>query len=486
MHEPELLTPPRGPALPGPARLLLIGWHFPPGQGAGALRWQKLASLAAERGWGLDVVAAHPDSLASTDPSRLRDLPRGTRIFGVRAPTPHPRAFADALRRALRPPEGGVRRIGRHAGGSAAQQADPPAPDAELAWRADLSWSPDPRSLARAYRAWRSFAEEDAWARAAERAARAIADPALHAAVVSCGPPHMVHRAGRRLARAVGLPLVVDMRDPWSLAPAIPRTSGSPLWYALAGRNERAAVEASALVVANTAAAADALRALYPRAADRIIPVMNGCDDEPLPPRREDGRFVVAYAGTIYLDRDPRALLRAAARLVREEGLTPERFGMMFIGHAQAFGGVPLRMLAEAEGVGAFVEVHPRRSRGEALQMLAGASVLLSLPQGVDLSIPSKVFEYMQFPAWLLALATRGCATERLLRGTAADVVEPGDEDGLARVLATRYRQWARGERPAPVNADGRFSRRRQAELLFDALEARTGAPAAARRGRAA
>jgi hypothetical protein len=113
--------------------------------------------------------------------------------------------------------------------------------------------------------------------------------------------------------------------------------------------------------------------------------------------------------------------------------------------------------------------------------------VLLSLPQGVDLAIPSKVFEYMQFPAWLVALATRGCATERLLRGTAADVVEPGDEDALARVLLDRYRQWARGERPRPVNADGRFSRRRQADLLFDAIEARTGVPSAgARRGRAA
>ncbi|HEX6912096.1 MAG TPA: hypothetical protein VF142_16965, partial [Longimicrobium sp.] len=353
-------------------------------------------------------------------------------------------------------------------------------------WRADLRWSASPRALARAYRAWRAFADEDAWARAAERAARQVVDPAVHRAVVTCGPPHMVHGAGARVARAHGLPLVMDMRDPWSLAPATLRATGSPLWYALAERHERAAVDAAALVVANTAAAAQALRAAHPRAAERVVAVMNGCDDEPLPARREEGRFVVAYAGSIYIDRDPRALFRAAAAVIRETGIGPERFGLEFIGHADAFGGTPLRALAEAEGIGPYVAVHPRRPRGEALQMLAGASVLLSLPQGVDLAIPSKLFEYMQFPAWVLAMADAGSATERLLRGSGADVVAPGDEAALAAALGARLAQWTAGERPSPLNADGRFGRRRQAQSLFDAIEARTGAPGAPRQGRAA
>ena len=75
---------------------------------------------------------------------------------------------------------------------------------------------------------------------------------------------------------------------------------------------------------------------------------------------------------------------------------------------------------------------------------------------------------------------------ERLLRGTGADVVPPGDEDGVARVLHARLAQWMAGERPRPLNADGRFGRRRQAEILFGEIEARTGAPAVTGRGRAA
>lgn len=481
MHPPELLTP-REAAAPHRARLLLISWHFPPGQGAGALRWQKLAVHAARRGWGMDVVTAHPSSLAAADPSRLLELPPGTRVWGVPAP---PRPWADAGGRMRAALAARVRTDAADGPASAPPAAAPRDPDAELAWRAELRWSASPAAVARACRAWRAFADEDRWARAAERAARTILRSA-HRAVVTCGPPHMVHLAGARLARAAGVPLVMDMRDPWSLAPATLRATGSPLWYALAERHERAAVDAAALVVANTAAAAAALRGAYPHAAERIVAVMNGCDDDPLPPRREEGRFVVAYAGSIYIDRDPRALFRAAARVIRETGMGPERFGLEFIGHVEAFGGAPLRTLAEAEGIGGYVAVHPRRPRTEALRTLAGASVLLSLPQGVDLAIPSKLFEYMQFPAWVLAVASPGSATERLLRGTGADVVAPGDEEGLARALRTRFAQWTAGERPRPLNADGRFSRRRQAEILFDAMESRTGAPDALPRGRAA
>ena len=526
MPSPELLNPPRKP-LPAGRRLLLLSHHFPPGQGTGALRWEKMAAHAAERGWGLDVITVHPSSLPSADFARLAALPEGTRVYGVRVPPDRLRRWEDAahaLVRRIVPKRGvaGDRKVDRKSesgsesrsgaeaesrsgsrsearSGSksesrsesksksdARSEAKSDAADADLAWRRDLRWSAGPAGVARALRAWRSFGEEWGWAREAAEAASSIVDPDVHAAVVTCGPPHMVHVAGRRVAVRAGLPLVMDLRDPWSLAPAVFRAVGSPLWYRLAERHERRAVDAAALVACNTGALSDAMRARYPEAAARIVTVMNGCDDEALPSRREDGRFVVAYAGNIYIDRDPRPLFRAAARVAHEEGLAPGRFALEFVGHADAFGGVPLLDLARAEGLDGYVTIHPRRPRAEALALLARASVLLSLPQGVDLAIPSKLFEYVQFPAWILALAARGSATEQLLRGSGADVVEPGDEDAIAGALRERFRRWARGERPRPLNEGGRFGRRRQADVLFAELERRIGPPAAEIRGRAA
>jgi hypothetical protein len=162
--------------------------------------------------------------------------------------------------------------------------------------------------------------------------------------------------------------------------------------------------------------------------------------------------------------------------VVRELGLTPAQFGCSFIGHLDDAGGARLLAMAEEEGLGGFVDVGPPRPREQALAFLAQATMLVSLPQNVPLTIPSKIFEYMRFEAWLLALAARDSSTEQLLRGTDADVVDPQDADRLASVIRGRYLEFARGERPRPIAAGDRFSRRAQAAILFDALAGRVTA----------
>src|SRR5262245_66159529 len=77
---------PRGGALPYGRRLLLLSYHFPPGQSVGALRWQQLLSHAAEQGWGVDVVTLDPGSVSDPDMSRLAGIPPSTRVYGIRAP----------------------------------------------------------------------------------------------------------------------------------------------------------------------------------------------------------------------------------------------------------------------------------------------------------------------------------------------------------------------------------------------------------------
>ena len=94
----------------------------------------------------------------------------------------------------------------------------------------------------------------------------------------------MVHDAARRVARTAGVPFVVDMRDPWSLVERVPEVLANPLFLSLARRYERRTFTKASLIVANTEAARDALAQVYPELSTRMIAVMNGYDDEPLPP----------------------------------------------------------------------------------------------------------------------------------------------------------------------------------------------------------
>ena len=445
-------------------RLLLITYSFPPDQAVGALRWQKLAGFAAERGWGLDVVALDPAQLASVDQTRLAELPADTRVYGV----PHAELLVLRLQRLARavyrrfkprPPQAGV-------GASVRREA--------LAGPAR-----GVGGLLRAYRAWARYASYLRWAHDAADVATRLYDPAVHAAVVTSGPPHQAHEAGVIVASRTGLPLVIDLRDPWSLFHRFDADVASPKALDLAEQYERRAVSAASLVVLNTEPLLQAMRAKYPEAGPRMIAAPNGADDEVLPPPRFGHRFTLAFAGTIYVDRDPRPLLRAARRVIDELQLTPADFGIDFIGHVEGYGGVPIPDMAREEGVGDFVTVGGPRPRRAALEFLAGAQMLVSLPQDGTMQIPAKIYEYLNFPACLLVFAEPESAPDLLLRGTAADVLPLGDEARTAAVIRARYLQYRNGERPRAVNADGRFSRRNQATLLLDAIERCAGGGAA-------
>jgi hypothetical protein len=86
------------------------------------------------------------------------------------------------------------------------------------------------------------------------------------------------------------------------------------------------------------------------------------------------------------------------------------------------------------------------------------------------------VFDYMRFDAWLLLLATHDSATALLLEPAGADVVTPGDVEGITNVLRQRYAEFCGGKRARRLALEPRFSRRAQAEILFTALEQLAGA----------
>lgn len=446
---------------PARGRLLLISYHFPPAETAGAVRWQQFAVHAARHGWALDVITRAPASLDAERCDGLSRLPEGIRVFGVPDRAPWLERAEQRILEAHRlfwHPQPRIEPVGGWQSPSSFA-------------RSEIRFEPwSPSSWRCAHSAGSSISRERAWANDAYALGRAIGAAGAPRLVVSCGPPHWAdHEAARRLAREAGVSLVLDLRDPWSLVERLVSSLASPLWLRTAARCEARAVRQAALVVMNTEAARDAMRRRYPAWAERIEAVLNGVDDD-RPPRAAEKRarrFLIAYAGTVYLDRNPRSLFRAAAKLVAELGVDARSFGIEFMGEAPpGF----VEAIAEQEGVAGYVRVHPPGPRQAAAAFLERASVLLNLPQDSHLAIPSKIFEYMRHDAAILALAAPASATAGLLQGTDADVVFPDDVDAIAGVLRARYRDFRAGRRPRPLAALARFSRGAQADRLFHAI----------------
>jgi glycosyltransferase involved in cell wall biosynthesis len=185
-----------------------------------------------------------------------------------------------------------------------------------------------------------------------------------------------------------GLPFIMDMRDPWSDEIAMPRDFHSDVWRKATSQREARCVASAKLVVVTSDAHRQLQTKKYPRLNGRVLTVMNGADPEPLPAPRPRSRFIIAFAGTIYLGRNPRALYRAAARVARETGASPEEFTVEFMGD-DACEGVPLTRIAADEGLGDHFVAHGFHPRSEVHEFLAGASLLVSLPLQTSMTLPA-------------------------------------------------------------------------------------------------
>lgn len=445
-------------------RLLLLSRHFPPGQAAGARRWEKLAYFAALRGWGLDVFTLAPDDLESRDDLRLESLPEGVRVFGVPGCEHLLSRSVDRVWRGLRRirPVRAGRATSRKAGDRHA--VDP----TKIRREHVVQMGYGPSVWRSSLRAILEVLNEAAWADAAARAARQIIDPSEHRAIISCSPPHMIHRSARALSQRTGVPLVVDLRDPWSRNERVPASFATPLWYEIAERVEARAFAHASLVVMNTPAARQVMCSAYPRMAEKIISVTNGFDEGAVPTCAREDPFVLAFAGSIYIDRTPRQLFRAVRRVSDELGLDASELKVELMGYFDA----PLiRQMGREEGVEDRVVLRPPGNVREVAALLARSAMLVNLPQDSNLAIPSKIFEYMVFPAWILALGTRESATAQVLEGTDAFVVDPEDVERMAEVIRESFLTYRREGRPRPVAREPRLGRAHQAALFFDALD---------------
>ena len=453
--------------------MLLIFFDFAPSAEVGALRWVSMARFGSERGWAFDVVTVRPEFMGVLDESRLTQLPPGVRLFGFDGEPPAwYRGLVGMWRKAQSVANGG--------------QASRPGPamvghlDAVNIERPGVSvdraapWRKALRSRVR-------FALSDVFADRAAALGMALARQNQYDLMLSSGPPHAAHDAARQIKAKTGLPFVMDMRDPWSDASAMPDDLRSPAWARAAKMHEDRCVRTADLVVVTSQAHAALQESKYASIRGRVRTVMNGADRDPLPQSEAGNRFVIAFAGMIYLGRNPRSLFRAAARVARETGATPDEFTVEFLGD-EACDGVPLTTIANEEGLGPHFRSLPFRPRREAMSFLSRASVLVSLPLNTTMTLPAKLFEYIRFDAWLLALAEPGSATAELLRHTGADIVSPNDVDGIERALRTRFDAFRRGERPVSINRNGQFDRSTQAAHLYDALDELIASPIGANR----
>jgi len=427
-----------------PARYLLISPYFPPMSRMGAKRALHLCRNLPTFGWEPVVLAAPPRD-GHVDPGLMDALPAGTVVS---------RGYAGTLRsfahRAIR---------------------FEPMPFEEV-----------PHGKATRLRERRILGQDIGFLTpldqyvydlpAAVREGVALVRRHGLKAIQVSADPWSGFLTGWLVRRATGLPLVLDMRDPWSLHAEKMALRPAPSRAAVRWL-EHAAFKRASRIVLNNANACAAYRAAYRGRIpeSRFTFVRNAFDLGLFAPPQASlpAAFRLLYFGRFQRFVRPHVLLRAFRRFVDREGLAPADARLAFAGGLRRQDKAPIEELGLEDRVD-YVGYVPYR---DGLDALRSAHVLcLIVPPSCEIQIPGKFYDYLAARRPILALSAND-EVDRIIAETGSGLSAGyADEEGAAARLAELYQRHRRGESfdldPAAVEA---YSAREQARALAAILD---------------
>lgn len=393
-------------------RVLFVTYWFPPSNEVGAVRTGKFAESLLEAGHELRVLTGPPSADRSIRVAVPEELIERVQVIGDL-----PRPVVTRKRMA----------VSRFA----------------------------PVFLRRHYRALRSIPDSKLhWKRPGLRAGTKLLQGWRPDVIVASGPPYTALLIARALSTKFRVPLVAELRDPWTRNPYVIW----PAWREWVDRVlEWRTLNSARGIVAVSPVVALSLRQRYCTAVETF---MNGYDPDALnrdAAPLKSSTLSISYFGRLYNGlRDPSALFAAIALL----GSSRDRIHVTFYGpDPEAVG-----QLADQHGVAEQVSAVPQIPYDQALSRQNEADVLLLLQRthrSDEGNIPAKFFEYMAARRPILLI---GCPTgiiAGMIRDRQAGVVL-NEPEAIAAQLSCWIEQTAEGIPPIPMSALQGLSRAEQ------------------------
>jgi glycosyltransferase involved in cell wall biosynthesis len=303
-----------------------------------------------------------------------------------------------------------------------------------------------------------AFAPNNLWALTGRRAIRvAVARERPDVVVATTPPPSAMLAAASAVTSA---PLIVEFRDLWAGNPYFDR--GSALLPRLEGR----ALARASAVVTVTDGCREVLLELHPELAGRLHVFPNGFESSLLSrrePAPRDDRATLIHAGSLYGDRTAESLVAALGR--------PELQGRVRLELLGVVDPRTRRALAAADHLA--VEAVGSVDWEEAIARVVAAQISVVInasSTGGDMALPNKLFEALALGRPVLALATPGSDTARLLErlGQEAGLAPPDDPAAIAAAID---RLLTEPPPPVPPEALADFDRDRIAERYAALLD---------------
>ncbi|MBN2423916.1 MAG: glycosyltransferase [Calditrichaceae bacterium] len=379
-------------------RCLIAAYYFPPAGGGGVQRISKFIKYAGRAGWQFTVVTGDKDnSQIPEDSSQIDEIKPFCRVLPVSVSAIHTKA--------------GVKST------------------FFTRWMSAFFYIPDVRKK---------------WARKAEDQIIALFNQDTYDCVLISSPPYSLAQLAARLSRQLPVPVILDMRDPWSTNPYKIHPTPFHLWL------DRA-LEFKA--VKNIRFGISAYQTLidfyqknikgFGKAEWRWIP--NGFDEEDFSAigtsSFNDNGLHIGFSGTFYSHLNhPEPLFKAMA-LLNEKGknsIPGKRIIFHHIGRAS----IDVQSLALKYGLRDQVILHGYQPHVECLKILNRMNAFVFFlddhHKNSANTIGGKVYEYLKLKKPVLAVVPENGEAAKLINSTCSGVVVSyHDVQAIVRTLET-------------------------------------------------
>ncbi|CAN5621916.1 glycosyltransferase [soil metagenome] len=430
-------------------RVLLLSYYFPPAAGPGVQRVLKFAKYLPSFGVEPIVLTLDPQFAAypGSDHSLASDLPADIEVIRTRSVDP-------------------FGAYGRLTGQSRSNSIKVGSLGTDRGWRERVS------QFVRA-----NFVLPDArvgWVPFAYRAARSVLERKRSEGhpidvVMTSGPPHSTHLAGRALKARAACPWLADFRDPWTdigyyeSLPMLPPARAFDRWL------ERGVLR-NADVVTTVSPYWASLLADRSGISRHVEVVQNGYDQEDFQHvdagSDGEGLFTLTHVGSLYEDRNPTALWKAIVNL-KGRGLV-SRLRLRLVGGSSEMS----RNMLRTYGLEDIAEVVPYAPHDDAIRYMQHAQLLLLTIEsfGADRGmITGKMYEYLASGRPILGIGPAdGDAAKLLHEASAGSMLGRDDVDGIAAFLLDQYQSWSRGRTTEGAKSAevGALTRENQSRIL--------------------
>lgn len=383
-----------------PKRCLVITYYFPPVGGGGVQRMVKFIKYLTRWGWEFTVITSDPSSAFNIprDKSLINELPENIEI--VRIPNP------------LSSPQKSMRNkvISLFKSNYFSR------------WVTSFFFLPD------VHRKWALKARKTAETKLAE---------SNYNVVLVSAPPYSLAMEAAYLTENSKIPVVLDMRDPWTTNPF--KIYPTKIHSYLDKKIEMAAigkVKFGVSVVQNLLNFYSSEISNFSKKKWIYIP--NGFDEEDFFTMQkqtiDNGQFNLAFSGTIYSHlNNPHLLFKAMVELKAE-------FINKIIFHHIGKSIIPLKKIATEYNLQDYLKEWGYKSHGECLNILSGMDAFLLFWDNSDKksgnTLGAKIYEYLRLQKPILALISENGEAADFIKETHSGVIiDPHDTNGIREIL---------------------------------------------------